>query len=153
MGLGILAVAFSGPLTALFGYGIVKRLLPMLRASRSGAVAQGKVLKMKAHNGGAVGFPSYVREAHIQFTTADGERTTYTQIVETGRECRTGETVTVHYSPANPSQSATIKDPYDVTTNLMVMGALTLLFGFMLVFGVLLILGVVHPSDSSDAYG
>ncbi|QMU77614.1 DUF3592 domain-containing protein [Streptacidiphilus sp. PB12-B1b] len=149
MRLGILAVVFGGPLTALFVVSMVKRLFPMLRASRSGVVVQGTVLRVKAHHGGANGFRTFSREAHIEFTTADGERMTYVQLLESGVECRTGEAVTVRYSPANPRDSATIKDPYDVTTGLLVTGGLALLFGVVLVFGVLLILGVVHADPAS----
>lgn len=149
MGLGILAVVFSGPITVLFLIAWVKRLVPTLRASRDGAVAQGKVLSVKSRSGGAPGFPSARREAHIQFTTVGGERTTYIQVLEPGVECHTGKAVNVHYLSARPSESATIKNPYDVATTLWVMGGVTVLFGFVLVYGVLLILGVVSDSGTS----
>jgi hypothetical protein len=149
MRIGIVMVVFSGPFTALFVVSMVKRLIPMLRASRGGAVAQGRVLQIKTRNGGAPGFPTSRREAHIQFTPAGGERTTCIEILEQGVECRTGKAVTVHYLPADPSASATIKDPYDVSTRLWIMGGLTVMFGFFLVFGVLAILGVVNLSGAT----
>jgi hypothetical protein len=149
--LGILFVLLFGPLTALFGWLLTTRTIPIYRASRRGTVAQGRVLRIKVREGNASSnsYPLRVRLADIEFTTADGTRVTYREGLETGVECDAHDSVTVHYDPASPRTSATIKDPDDTSRNLLVISGVALMFGLALLWGVLLILGVVSDSSGS----
>ncbi len=151
MRLGILFVLFFGPLTALFGWLVITRTIPIYRASRRGTAAQGRVLRIKVREGNASSnsYPLRVRLADIEFTTAEGTRVTYREGLETGVECNAHDSVTVHYDPASPRTSATIKDPDDTGRNLLLLGTIALLSGLALLWGVLLILGVVSDSGGS----
>jgi hypothetical protein len=140
MMLGILAVIVAGPLTVVLAWGLVSRTIPKLLAARKGASAEGRVLRVNARSasGNVYGSGAPARRADIEFTTREGLRI-FTEAVDLGVECRKGQRVTVHYDPASPKDSATIKDAYDVGTGAMVMSGVTLMFALTFVFGVYLI--------------
>jgi hypothetical protein len=129
MTLGILAVIVAGPLTGFLGWGLVGRRFPSC-----GQPAEGR-----AHRAGG----GAAKWAGPPATTT-GNRIRFTEALDMGVEFHKGQRVTVHYDPVNPRDSATIKDAYDVTTGLMVMSGVTLMFALAFIFGVYLVAKNLH---------
>lgn len=151
MVLGILAILIGGAFCFLPANYIVVKILPQLRAARRGRSTQGRVVAIRAQHlkgGGQFSHDANLRTADIHFRAEDGQSVTYPQVLEMGREFRRGDTVTVHYNPADAAGSATIDAPYDLRTSLMFNSGLVILFGAAFVYGVLIVLGVVSSSST-----
>lgn len=101
-------------------------------------------INVRSTSGNIYGSGAPARQADIEFSTETGNRIRFTEALDMGVEFHKGQRVTVHYDPVNPRDSATIKDAYDVTTGLMVMSGVTLMFALAFIFGVYLVAKNLH---------
>ena len=146
---GVFCILFGGGCCYLFTNLLIVKTIPQLRAARRGRSTQGRVVAIRTRHvkgDGQLTRELDVRTADIHFRTADGQSVTYPQMLEMGLECRRGDTVTVHYDPADAAKTATVDAPYDLTTSIMMQSGLGLFFGLVFVGGVLMASGVIGTS-------
>ena len=137
---GILFVAFGGLMTWVCVYVLGKSLLPKLWASRKGAVAEGKVVRIR------VAKNRYGTTHHpvVKFATPDGEQVEFIDSIPSQQGFhQSGDLVTVRYDPGDPQHSATLGGGGNVLRSVVIFTAVSALFIFMTVFGLLLATGVV----------
>jgi len=140
MGLGILAVLFGGFMTWVMGFSLAKKLVPALRATRKGAEAQGRIVRVKV-----------VKQRYgtrhqpvVRFATPDGRTVEFLDAIPSQQGFHTpGDLVTVRYDPVDPEDSATLGGGTDALRSVMISVGVLTLFVFVTVFGLLLVIGVV----------
>ncbi|HEX7661119.1 MAG TPA: DUF3592 domain-containing protein [Pseudonocardiaceae bacterium] len=84
--------------------GIITKAIPLMMLVRSGQEASGTVIKRKPSR-------NPYRKTTIpvvEFTSLTGERVTFSDIFANKGHERPGESVVVHYNPANPHELATM---------------------------------------------
>ena len=140
MVLGILGFLLGGLFTTLVIVGLLRKIVPTIRAIRLGERAEGVVTGNRTHQTKAQS--GKMLRPIVAFTDADGVPVEFEDFLVPAGFRQPGQHVTVYYDPADPKNTATLASWDDAKRQIWVSGLLIVLFGFVCVFGLLQAVGV-----------
>lgn len=139
--LGVLGLLLFGYLFVLSIKTFFRKLVPVLRAMRRGAQADGVIHGITTQVVGSGNSEHRLKRPIVTFTDSRGLKVKYTETMTRPGSGMTGEHVTVRYDPSNPEHTATIATWTDMRRQLVLGGVVFLVLIFMCATAVLLITG------------
>lgn len=125
---------------ALFSAFAWTRLIPALRATRSGVSTQAKIIRIETRvDRRGVSRPRPV----AAFTTPDRQHIVCSDIVSPSYVVAVGDEVPLRYLPTNPQKSATMATYREAAQGTVLVLALAGLFAAAGIVGLLMLLGVI----------
>ena len=126
--------------TALFSAFAWTRLIPVLRAARSGVSTQAKIIRIDTRvDRRGVARPRPV----AAFTTQDRQRVVCNDVVSPDLALAVGDEVSLQYLPTNPQKSATVATYREAVKGVALVLTVAGLFAVAGIVGLLMLLGVL----------